>query len=109
MCYNYYNKIRKGTIVNTVIINKLKELKPVLKDKYGIEEFAVFGSVAKGTDTAQSDVDIAVLKLNLKDAFALLEAKEYLVKTLQKPVDIGTFSSMKTFIKKRIEKDFIYV
>jgi predicted nucleotidyltransferase len=95
--------------VNTVIINKLKELKPVLKDKYGIEEFAVFGSVAKGTDTAQSDVDIAVLKLNLKDAFALLEAKEYLVKILQKPVDIGTFSSMKTFIKKRIEKDFIYV
>lgn len=95
--------------MNTVIINKLKELKPVLKDKYGIEEFAVFGSVAKGTDTAQSDVDIAVLKLNLKDAFALLEAKEYLVKTLQKPVDIGTFSSMKTFIKKRIEKDFIYV
>jgi len=99
----------KGTTLNTVVINKLKELKPVLKEKYGIEEFAVFGSVAKGTDTVQSDVDIAVLKLNLKDPFSLFEAKEYLIKTLDKPVDIGTFGSMKTFIKNRIQKDFIYV
>ncbi|MEF3191120.1 MAG: nucleotidyltransferase domain-containing protein, partial [Campylobacterales bacterium] len=58
--------------MNDQIINKLKELKPILKERYGIEEFAVFGSVAKGTDTDQSDVDIAVLRLNLKDAFALL-------------------------------------
>ena len=95
--------------MNTAVINQLKELKPVLKERFGIEEFAVFGSVAKGTDTAESDVDIAVLKLNLKDAFALFEAKEYLAKALQKPVDIGTFKSMKTFIKNRIQKDFIYV
>jgi predicted nucleotidyltransferase len=39
--------------MNTVIINKLKELKPILQERYGIEEFAVFGSVAKGTDTYQ--------------------------------------------------------
>ncbi len=79
------------------------------KVKYGIEEFAVFGSVAKGTDTQNSDVDIAVLKLNLKDAFALFEAKEYLSDQLKKSVDIGTFKSMKTFIRNRIKKDFIYV
>jgi len=95
--------------MNTIIINKLKELKPILKERFGIEEFAVFGSVAKGTDNEKSDVDIAVLKLNLKDAFALLYAKEYLSEQLSKPVDIGTFRSMKTFIKNRIQKDFIYV
>ncbi len=27
--------------MNTVIINKLKELKPILNEKFGIEEFAV--------------------------------------------------------------------
>jgi len=95
--------------MNHQIINKLKELKPILKDRYGIEEFAVFGSVAKGIDNERSDVDIAVLKLDLKDAFALFDAKEFLSSALQKPVDIGTFNSMKTFIKNRIEKDFIYV
>ena len=40
--------------MNTKIINKLAELKPILKEKYVIEEFAVFGSVAKGTDTKDS-------------------------------------------------------
>jgi hypothetical protein len=91
------------------IINKLKELKPILKERYGIEEFAIFGSVAKGTDTKDSDIDIAVLKLDLKDAFALIQAKEFLSESLKMPVDIGTFKSMKTFVKNRIKKDFIYV
>ena len=93
----------------TDIIEKLRELKPILKEKFGIEEFAVFGSVAKGTATEDSDVDIAVLKMDIKDAFALLDAKEYLSNVLKRDVDIGTFQSMKTFIKNRIIKDFIYV
>ncbi len=95
--------------MNQIIINRLKELKPILKERYGIEEFAIFGSVAKGLDTDKSDVDIAVLKLDLKDGFALIHAKEFLSDALQRDVDIGTFRSMKTFIKHRIEKDFIYV
>ena len=95
--------------MNQQIIDKLKELKPILNERYGIEEFAVFGSVAKGTDTKDSDIDIAILKLNLKDAFALFDAKDFLSDALQKPIDIGTFKSMKTFIKNRIQKDFIYV
>lgn len=95
--------------MNRQIIDKLKELKPILKERYGIEEFAVFGSVAKGLDTESSDVDIAVLKLNIKDAFALFDAKEFLSRALNMPVDIGTFNSMKTFVKNRIKKDFIYV
>ena len=33
--------------MNTIIINKLKELKPILNKKYEIEEFAVFGSMQR--------------------------------------------------------------
>ena len=95
--------------MNSSIIDKLRELKPILKDKYGIEEFAVFGSVAKGTDSKDSDVDIAILKFQILDAFSLLEARDFLQKKINKSVDLGTFQSMKTFIKNRIEKDFIYV
>tara|TARA_B100001063_G_C16661268_1_gene501204 strand:+ start:75 stop:362 length:288 start_codon:yes stop_codon:yes gene_type:complete len=95
--------------MNKQIINKLKELKPILKERYGIEEFAVFGSVAKGLDTEKSDVDIAVLEMKLKSGFDLIRAKHFLKETLNKEVDIGTFNSMKTFIKNRIKKDFIYV
>ena len=95
--------------MNTLIINKLKELKPILNERYGIEEFAVFGSVAKGTDTKDSDVDIAVLEMKLKSGFDLIRAKYFLKEALDREVDIGTFKSMKTFIKNRIKKDFIYV
>jgi len=93
--------------MNHAIIDKLRELKPELKERFGIEEFAVFGSVAKGTDTESSDVDIAILKLDLKDAYGIFEAKDYLSEKLNKPIDIGTFRSMRTFIKNRIKKDFI--
>ena len=95
--------------MNQELINKLRELKPILNERYGIEEFTVFGSVAKGTDTKDSDVDIAVLKMQLKSGFDLIRAKCFLKENLNKEVDIGTFKSMKTFIKNRIQKDFIYV
>lgn len=86
------------------IIEKLKALKPELKERFGIEEFAIFGSVAKGLDTQDSDVDIVVIKLNNKDAFALFDAREYLSNVLKKQVDIGTLKSMKTFVRNRIKK-----
>lgn len=95
--------------MNSYIINQLKELKPILKEKYGIEEFAVFGSVAKGTDTESSDVDIAILKDSKKSFFLLMKARSFLEEKLNRPIDIGDFESMKTFIKNRIKKDFIYV
>ncbi len=95
--------------MNSSIINKLKELKPILREKYGIEEFAIFGSVAKGIDKKDSDIDIAILKIKDKNFFIRMEAINFLEKRLNKNIDMGYFDSMKSFIKNRIKKDFIYV
>jgi len=95
--------------MNQEIYRKLKELKPILKEKYGIEEFALFGSMAKDTYDENSDVDIAIIKSNKKDFFLRMEAIEFLKQRLKKDVDMGYFDSMKSFIKKRIQEDFIYV
>ena len=94
--------------MNKQIIDKLKKLKPILKDKYGIEEFAVFGSVARGEDREDSDVDLVVFDMK-KSYFDLLEAKYFLEDEIQKDVDLGLFDGMKTFVKNRIKKDFVYV
>lgn len=91
------------------IINKLRELKPILKEKFGIEEFAVFGSIAKNRFNENSDIDIAVLKYKLKSGFAFVNAKRFLEETFKTKIDIGSFNAMKTFIKNRIRKDLIYV
>ena len=50
--------------MNYIIKNELIEgLKNIFKDN--LENFILYGSVAKGTDTDESDIDIAII---LKDA-----------------------------------------
>ncbi len=75
--------------MNKEIIKKLKELKPILKERYGIEEFAVFGSVARGEDGPDSDVDIVILSASKKEFSLLIGAKKYIERKLNKKVDIG--------------------
>jgi len=91
------------------LLIKLANVKDELYQRFGIEKIALFGSYARGEETQESDVDIVVLEMNLKSGFDIINAKNYLQNYLQRPVDIGTFKSMKTFIKNRIKKDFIYV
>ena len=52
-----------------------------------------------------SDVDIAILKMKLQSGFDIIRANSFLQKARNRKIDLGTFKSMKTFIKK----DFIYV
>lgn len=91
------------------LLNELKELKPILQDRYGIDEFAIFGSQAKGLNSSDSDIDIVITKSNKKSMFLLLKAIKFIEDRLGIKVDMGDFDSMKTFIKNRIKKDFIYV
>ncbi len=93
---------------NELIIH-LKRVKGELKSRFGIEEIALFGSYARGEATEQSDVDIAILKMQKKDILKRLEAKAFLEAQLNKKIDIGYLDSMQTFIKNRIKKDLIYV
>jgi predicted nucleotidyltransferase len=48
----------KGFEMKEEILKKLQELKPTLYEKYGIESFAIFGSVAKGEENENSDINI---------------------------------------------------
>ncbi len=95
--------------MNKEILKKLRKLKPVLKEKYGIEEFAIFGSVARGEDTESSDVDIAIIKAKKKNYFDLLEVKYFLKDCLHKEIDIGYFDAIRPIFKKHIKKDLINV
>jgi len=93
---------------NELIIH-LKILKDELKNRFGIEEIALFGSYARGEATKESDVDIAILKMQKKDLLKRLQAKDFLEQQLNKKIDMGYLDSMRTFIKNRIKKDLIYV
>ncbi len=91
------------------ILSKLKSVKHELKQQFGIEEFAIFGSYARGEETQNSDVDIAIIKMKEKDYFKRVEAKYFLEKVLKKSVDIGYLDTMRSLIKKEVKKDLVYV
>jgi len=95
--------------MNREIIEKLRKLKPVLKEKFGIEEIGVFGSVARGEDTEKSDIDIVVLKAKKKNYFDLIDIKYILKEYLNKEVDIGYYDSIRPIIRRHIDKDLINV
>ncbi len=89
------------------LLNTLESLKPELDLKFGIHQIALFGSYARDEATSESDIDI--VKMDKHDFFLMNSAKEFLKESLKHEVDLGIFSSMKTFIKNKIEKEFIYV
>ncbi|NLH55897.1 MAG: nucleotidyltransferase, partial [Rikenellaceae bacterium] len=42
------------------ILDKLRELKPVLREDYAVKEIGLFGSFTDNTFTEKSDIDIIV-------------------------------------------------
>jgi uncharacterized protein len=47
------------------ILRKLTEVKPMLKEKYMLEEIALFGSFARDEQNDKSDIDIMVKLKNI--------------------------------------------
>ena len=91
------------------LLIKLANVKHELKQQFGIEEIALFGSYARDEAREESDVDIVILKSSKKNFFLRMKAIDFLKEYLQRDVDMGYFDSMKTFIKNRIQKDLIIV
>lgn len=78
-------------------------------DKYGIDALGIFGSVARDEATSASDVDICI-KTKTPDMFMIIHIKDELQTLLSSQVDIVRVrDKMNEFLKKRIEKDAIYV
>ena len=91
------------------ILNRLIEYKKNRASQYGIEDIGLFGSVARGNAGEDSDIDICI-KTQKPDMFALVHIKEELQNIFHKSVDIVRLrEKMNPYLKKRIEKEAIYV
>lgn len=77
--------------------------------KYGITRMGIFGSVARGEQTEDSDVDV-YLETSKPSMFALVHIKDDLQTLFGCNVDIVRLRDhMDSFLKNRIEKEGIYV
>jgi len=91
------------------ILDLLAQYKKNNHDKYGIENIGIFGSVARDEATEISDVDVCI-ETKTPDMFMLVHIQEELQNLFHKSVDIVRLrKKMNPYLKKRIEKEAIYV
>ena len=91
------------------ILLALKEITPVLFEKYGVTRIGIFGSVARDDASEQSDVDI-VYEMSRPNLFTVVHLKKELEHVLHCPVDLVRYRErMNPLLKKRIERDGVYV
>jgi len=91
------------------ILNLLADYKQHNFDKYGIETLGIFGSVARNEASESSDLDICI-RTKTPDMFMLVHIKDELQKLFRKKVDMVRIRErMNPYLKKRIDKEAIYV
>ena len=96
----------KATSEYLQILKSYKALKAV---QYGISRIGIFGSVARGAQTEDSDIDICV-DLVSPSLFNLVHIKEELQNLFGSPVDIIRIRpEMDELLKRDIMKEGIYV
>ncbi|KKK79542.1 hypothetical protein LCGC14_2832460 [marine sediment metagenome] len=90
------------------IIRALRGFMELNKERYEIIRIG-FGSAARDNMNEQSDIDV-VVELGKPDLFYLVGIKQDLEEKFHRPVDIVRYRDrMNAFLKKRIDKEAVYV
>ena len=91
------------------IMRTLRGFMEMNRDRYEIIRIGVFGSAARDSMNEQSDIDV-VVELGKPDLFYLIGIKQDLEEKFHRTVDIVRYRDrMNAFLKKRIDKEAVYV
>lgn len=75
-------------------------------ERYGVASLEVFGSVARGDDGPESDVDLLyVLKPGTVATWAFLGLEDELAELLGRPVDLVGRNSINKYLREQVLKD----
>ncbi|MCI2429501.1 nucleotidyltransferase family protein [Candidatus Acetothermia bacterium] len=72
---------------------------------HGATKIALFGSVVRGEDSPESDIDILVKFREPIGLFALAHLREELSERLGRPVDLVTEGFLSRYIRPYVEKE----
>jgi len=91
------------------IIRTLRSFMDMNKERYEIIRIGLFGSAARDSMNELSDIDV-VVELGKQDLFNIIGIKQDLEEQFSKPVDVISYrEKMNQFLKKRIDKEAVYV
>jgi predicted nucleotidyltransferase len=81
-----------------------EKILPVLLP-YGVKRVALFGSVVRGEETPESDVDILVKFKRPIGLFNLVGLQLELSERLNRPVDLVTEGGLSRYVRPYVEKE----
>jgi predicted nucleotidyltransferase len=90
------------------IIERLKELKPVLYQDFAVKEIGLFGSFSDGTNTMESDIDLLV-ELEKPIGWKFFSLELYLENLFNRKIDLVTKNSIKEQMRSEILKSVQYI
>lgn len=90
------------------IENKIRAVKPYLKEEFGIDQIGYFGSFANGDYREDSDLDVLVT-FSKKIGWKFFDLKDYLESVLGRKIDLVTERSLRKQWKKAILEQVRYI
>lgn len=91
------------------IKRKLKELKPILREKFKVESIGLFGSYVMREQKGESDLDVLVEFSEPTGFFRFIELEGFLSQELGAKVDLIMKKTLKPRIKERILEEAVYI
>jgi len=91
------------------IIKIIRNNKPEMESRYGVQRVGLFGSYVRGRQRKKSDIDILVTFNRDIDLFDFLDLRKYLESQLQAKVDLVMETALKPAIGERILSEVEYV
>ena len=81
-----------------------KKILPILKE-YGVKRAAIFGSVSRGDNKSESDIDIMISLGKPIGMFAYMSLIRKMENRLGRKVDLVTENSINKFVRPYIQPD----
>ncbi len=91
------------------ILKLLVQVKPILAERYGVTDLALFGSAVRGTAHHESDIDILVAFDGPAISRCYFGVLFYLEDLFNRPIDLVTDRALRTELRPTIEGEAIYV
>ena len=83
------------------VLEKLKEIKPVLYKNFSVKEIGLFGSFSNNSNTENSDIDLLV-EFEKPIGWKFFSLELYLEKIFNKKIDLVTKNALKSPIRESI-------
>ena len=91
------------------ILQLLAQHKPQLAQRYGVLRLALFGSTARDSANAESDIDILVAFDGPATSQRYFGVQFYLEDVLGRPVDLVMEKALRTELRPHIEREALHV